>query len=149
MLIDQVKNDLIEAQKERDELRVSTLRLLLTAAKNFAIAKESVNYQPTDDEIISVIQKEVKQRREAIEQFLAGGREELAIKEDKEIAFLEGYLPEQLSEEEVRKIVDDIISKEGASSMTDMGKVMGILYADLKGKADMTLVSKFVREKLS
>ena len=98
---------------------------------------------------MSVIQKEAKQRKDAIEQFKSAGRDELVEKEATELALLEKYLPEQMSEEEITKLVTAAIEKTGAASPSDMGKVMGALMADVKGKADGGLVSKIVREQLA
>ena len=148
-MIDQLQKDLVEAQKAKDELKVSTLRLLLGAVKNFAIAKESASYNPSDEEIVSVIQKEIKQRKESIESYKSGNRQDLADKEGKELEILQAYLPEQMSEEEARKLVDQAISETGASSMQDMGKVMGNLMPKVKGKADGSFVNQIVKEKLS
>ncbi|OGY23169.1 MAG: hypothetical protein A2172_02205 [Candidatus Woykebacteria bacterium RBG_13_40_15] len=148
-MLEKIQKNLIEAQKAKDELKVSTLRLLLGAIKNFAIAKESASYNPSDEEILGVIQKEIKQRKESIESYKAGGRQELADKESKELEILQGYLPEQMGEEEIRKLVDSAVAETSASSMQDMGKVMGVLSPKLKGKADMGLVSGVVKEKLS
>lgn len=147
-MIEKIQEDLIEAQKAKDELKVSTLRLLLGAIKNYAIAKESTSYNPSDEEIAGVVQKEIKQRKESIESYKAGGRQELADKENKELEILQKYLPEQMSEEEIRKLVDGAIAETGASSMQDMGKVMGVLSPTLKGKADIGVVSGIVKEKL-
>jgi uncharacterized protein YqeY len=147
-MLEKIQKDLIEAQKARDELRISTLRLLLGAIKNYAIAKESASYNPSDEEIVGVIQKEIKQRKESIESYKAGNRQELADKESKELEILQPYLPEQMGEEEIRKLVDNAITETGAASIQDMGKVMGVLSLKLKGKADMGVVSSIVKEKL-
>jgi uncharacterized protein YqeY len=148
-MLEKIQKDLVGAQKAKDELKVSTLRLLIGAIKNFAIAKESASYSPSDEEIVSVIQKEIKQRKESIESYKAGNRQELADKESKELEILQKYLPEQMSEEEIRKLIEAAISETGAASMQDMGKVMGVLSPKLKGKADMSVVSSIVKEKLS
>jgi len=147
-MIEKIQENLVEAQKAKDELKVSTLRLLLGAIKNFAIAKESASYNLTDEEIVGVIQKEIKQRKESIESYKAGNRQELADKESKELEILQAYLPEQMSEEEIRKLVELAIAETGASSIAEMGKVMGVLSPKLKGKADMGVVSGIVKEKL-
>ena len=97
---------------------------------------------------MSVVQKEAKQRRDSIEEFTKAGRQELADKEQKELEILQKYLPEQLSEEEIKKLVDEAISQTGASNISDMGKVMGALMPKIKGKADGSLVSKIVKESL-
>ena len=97
---------------------------------------------------MSVVQKEAKQRRDSIEEFTKAGRQELADKEQKELEILQKYLPEQLSEEEIKKLVDEAISQTGASNISDMGNVMGALMPKTKGKADGSLVSKIVKESL-
>jgi uncharacterized protein YqeY len=148
-LSEKIQKDLIEAQKAKNELRVSTLRLLISAIKNFEIAKSGTSYQASDEEIVVVIGKEIKQRKESIEQFKAGGRADLVEKETKELEILQDYLPEQMSEEEVRGLVDTKIKELGAASFSDMGKVMGALSAELKGKADLGLVSQIVKERLT
>jgi uncharacterized protein YqeY len=147
-MIDKIKKDLQEAQKAKEELKVSTLRLLLGAIKNFEIAKQGTSYVASDEEIASVVKKEVRQRKEAIEQFKAGGRNDLVEKETKELEILQKYLPEQLSEEEIQKLVDEKIKETGARSPADIGKVMGVLSGELKGKADMSLVSSIVKRSL-
>ena len=148
MLIDKIKEDLKQAQKARDEIKISTLRLLLGAVKNFEIAKQGTSYAATDQETESVISKEVKQRKEAIEQFKAGGRSDLVEKETKELEILQKYLPEQLSEEEIQKLVDEKIKETGVTSSADIGKVMGVLSQELKGKADLSVVSSLVKRSL-
>ncbi|OGY25409.1 MAG: hypothetical protein A2Z24_02870 [Candidatus Woykebacteria bacterium RBG_16_44_10] len=149
MLKEKIQKDLIGAQRSRDELKVSTLRLLIGAIKNFAIAKESASYAPSDEEILGVVQKEIKQRKESIEQFKVGGRQDLVDKETKEMEILQQYLPEQMSEEKIREFVDQKISELGATTIADTGEVMGALSQELKGKADLSSVSQIVREKLS
>ena len=148
-MLEQIQNDLRESLKNKDEIKVSTLRLLIGAIKNFAIEKESTSYIPTDEEIVEVIRKEAKKRKESIEQFEAGGRNELVEKETKELQILESYLPAQMSEKEVEKIIEQKIQELGATSAAEIGKVMGTLSQELKGKADMGFVSSIVRKKLT
>jgi len=148
-MLEQIQNNLREALKNKDEIKVSTLRLLIGEIKNFAIEKESTSYIPTDEEILEVIRKEAKKRKESIEQFRAGGRNELVDKETKELQILESYLPAQMSEGEVEKIVEQKIQELGATSAAEIGKVMGTLSQELKGKADMGFVSSIARKKLS
>ena len=141
-----VDQHLKEAMKGRDELGVSTLRLLRAAVKN----KEIELIKALDDEgIISVIRKMVKQRQESIEQFLKGNRKDLADKEQKEIHILERYLPKLLDLSEVEKRVQSVIQKLGVTSVKQMGEVMKAVGQDLAGQADMREVSRLVREKLS
>lgn len=144
-LLDQLNSDLLTATKGGDQLVRDTLRMVKTAIKNTEIN----NGKPlTDDEIVTVLSKEVKQRQESITSFVNGGRPELAEKEEQEIAILKKYLPEQLSEEEVTAIVDQAITETGASGASDMGKVMSAIMPKVKGRADGGLVSRLVRERL-
>lgn len=144
-LLDQLNSDLLTATKGGDQLVRDTLRMVKTAIKNTEIN----NGKPlTDDEIVIVLSKEVKQRQESIASFVNGGRPELAEKEEQEIAILKKYLPEQLSEEEVAAIVDQAVTETGASAASDMGKVMSAIMPKVKGRADGGLVSRLVRERL-
>lgn len=145
-LRDKIKSDLKNAQLSRDEVKVSTLRLLLSEVKNKKIAKG----EPlTDEDIISVVQREVKKRKEAAAGFRSGGREESAVKEESEAKVLEGYLPAQMNNEELTKLVQESINEVGAGSMADMGKVMGVVMGKVKGRADGSQISGIVKEKLS
>lgn len=144
-LIDQINQDLLQATKSGDVMVRDTLRIVKTAIKNSEINK---GHTLSDEEAIEVIAKEVKQRVEAVESFTSGNRPELAAKEEAEMAVLKRYLPEQLSEEQVRALVEEAIATSGATSPADMGKVMGALMPKTKGKADGSLVSRLVREKL-
>lgn len=146
MLLDQLQTDLKNAQLSRDEIKVSTLRLLLSEIKNAEISKGGIL---SDEDIIPIVQKEVKKRKEAAEAFRSGGREEAAGKEETELKILESYLPSQLSNEELTKLVEDTINEVGASSIADMGKVMGAVMGKTKGQADGGVVSALVKEKLS
>ncbi len=145
-MVDKIQVDLKQAQFSRDEVKVSTLRLLLSEIKNAEIAKgESLG----DPDIVSIVQKEVKKRKEAAIGFRFGGREEQAKKEEAESLILEGYLPAQLQLEELTKIVESSITELGANSIQDMGKVIGAVMAKVKGQADGGVVSALVKEKLS
>ena len=146
MNLNQIRDDLNQAQLSRDEIKVSTLRILLSEIKNSEIAKGN---PLSDEDIIAVIQKEVKKRKEAIAAFRSGSREEQAQKEEAESKVLEGYLPVQLQLEELTKIVQDTINEVGAAGILDMGKVMGAIMGKIKGQADGTIVSNLVKEKLS
>lgn len=148
MLKQDLKDELKQAMLAKDELKTSVLRMLLSSLSYLEIQKGK-DYEANDEDVLSVIQKEVKQRNDSIEQFKSAGRNELAEKEEKELEFLKKYLPEQISEDEIRKLVTEAISQTNASSIKDMGKVMGALMPKVKGKADGNLVSKIVREKLA
>ena len=159
-LWEKINSDFKEAYKAKDETLVSTLRLLLAAIKNKEVEKRTKlsKSEPiekleelsklSDEEIISVVFSEVKRRKEAAEQYKQGGREELARKEEQEMKILSFYMPEQLGEEEIKKLVQEAIKKTGASGLPDLGKVMGALMPQVKGKADGNLVNKIVREEL-
>ena len=149
MLKDKVQEDLKQAMIAKDELRLSTIRMLKSAIQYHEIQKGGAGYEATDEDVIEVIGREVKKRNEAIELYKKGGREELAQKEEKELEILKTYLPEQMSEDEIRKLVDEAIFSTDASSMQDMGKVMGALIPKVKGRADATLVSNLVHEQLA
>ncbi|MBI2086013.1 GatB/YqeY domain-containing protein [Candidatus Daviesbacteria bacterium] len=144
-MLDKIQSDLKQAQLARDEIKVSTLRLLLSEIKNAEIAKGNSLAQ---QDIISVIQKEVKKRKEAANAFRFGGREESAVKEESELKVLEQYLPAQISTEELTKIVEESINEQGATSIQDMGKVIGAVMGKVKGQTDGGAVSALVKEKL-
>jgi uncharacterized protein len=144
----QLKEELKQSMLARDAEKTSTLRMVISALGYYEIEKGGAGYEATEEDIEAVLQKQAKQRRDSIEQFKAGGRDELAEKETKELTLIESYLPEQMSEEEVGKLVEEAIKQTGATTAADMGKVMGALMPKVKGKADGTLVSRLVREKL-
>lgn len=141
----QINQDFISAMKNKETQKVSVLRMLKSALKNKEIElKKSL----TDQEAGEIVVKEVKQRKDSIEEFTRGDRPELAQKEKSEITVLEKYMPKQLSEAEIGKIVDEAISKISACTPSDMGKVMAVIMPKLKEKVDGSLVSKMVKEKL-
>jgi len=129
----------------RDKVKVSTLRLLVSEIHNAEI-KQGVL---TDQDLISVIQREVKKRREAAEGFRKGGREDSAQKEESEAKILQGYLPSQMTDEELTAVVEQAITEVGANSVSDMGKVMGAIMGKVAGQADGTRVSTIVKERLT
>jgi len=133
----------------RNELKTSVLRMLLSAINYYEIEKGGAGYQATEEDILTVTQNQAKQRRDSIEQFKTAGRQELVDKETKELEFLSVYLPQQMSEEEITKLVKEAITQTGATSMADMGKLMGALMPKVKGKADGNLVSSIVKQNLS
>lgn len=145
-LEEKLKADLKEAMLARDEKRVGVLRLLLSEL-NYAKIQKGDAFRGTED-IIGVIHKAVKQRKESIDSFKKGGREDLASLEQAELEILQAYLPEQMSDEELTKIVDEAINKTGATSMADMGKVIGLVLGAVGGKADGARVSGIVKERL-
>ena len=149
MLKHQLQEELKQAMLARDALKTSVLRMLLSAINYYEINKGGAGYEATNEDVLSVIQKEVKQRRDSIEQFQKGNRQDLVDKETKELELLKQYLPQQMSEEEVKKLAIEEIRQTGSQSIQNMGKVMKTLMPKLKGKADGGLVSKIVKESLS
>lgn len=144
----QLKDELKNSMLAKDEVKTSVLRMLLSALNYYEINKGGAGYEATDEDVLTVIQKEAKQRNDSIEQFKNANRQELVDKETKELEILKAYLPEQMSEDEIKKLVVEAIAQTGAKSIADMGKVMGALMPKTKGKADGGLVSKIVKEKL-
>ncbi|OGH11646.1 MAG: hypothetical protein A3B38_02930 [Candidatus Levybacteria bacterium RIFCSPLOWO2_01_FULL_36_13] len=144
-----LQNKLKDSMLAKDELKTSVLRILLSAINYYEIQKGGAGYSATDEDVLSVIGSQAKQRRDSIAEFEKAQRLELAEKEKKELEILQEYLPEQMGEDEVIRIIEQTISETRASSITDMGKVMGALGPKLKGKADMGMVSQIVREKLN
>lgn len=149
MLKQQLKDQLKEAMLAKDELKTAVIRFVLSGITYYEINKGGAGYEATDEDVMAVISKEIKQRKDSIEQFEKANRHDLADKEKAELAVLESYLPEQMSEEEVKKYVDEAVTTTGATSPQDMGKVMAALMPKVKGKADGSLVSKLVKEALS
>ena len=131
---------------DKKDLERDTIRMFLAEVQRFEIdSKEEAD----DAKALQIINKMIKQRNDSISQFKSGGRDDLAAKEEKEVQILSKYKPEQLNEEEVINKVKEAIESSGASSMQDMGKVMGILNSSLAGSADMGMVSKIVKEELA
>lgn len=145
-LKDQLTSDMKEAMKSKQTERLSTIRQLRSAIKNKEI---DLKQELDDDAVIGVIGTLVKQRREAAQMYRDNQRPELAAKEEAELAVLQDYLPAQLSEAELRKIVAAVIAETGVSSIKDLGKVMPLVIARTKGAADGKLVSQLVREQLA
>lgn len=143
---DRIKEDLKQAQLQKDDLKVSTLRLLLSEIHNLRIAKGDVL---EDKDIILVLQREIKKRKEAALGFRAGGREDQAKKEEAETSLLQEYLPAQLSNEELTNIVDAAINELTAKSLADMGQVMGKVLSQVGQSAEVARVSEIVRSKLN
>jgi uncharacterized protein len=138
--------DMKAAMRAKDKLKLGTIRMLLAAVKQREIDER---IELTDSAILTVINKMIKQRRDASEQFSNAQRQELADKEDAEIIVLQDYLPQQLTADEVQSAIKDAISKTGATSMKDMGKVMGLLKSELEGRTDMGKVSGHVKTQLT
>ncbi|MBN2167908.1 MAG: GatB/YqeY domain-containing protein [Actinobacteria bacterium] len=142
---DKLVSDMKESMKSGEKLRLTTIRMILAGMKNERIAKgEDLSV----DDVLTVLGREARKRREAIVEFEKAGREELVAKESEELKIIESYLPEQMSEEEVESVVREVISDVGASSRKDMGKVMGAVIPKVKGKADGRLVNETVMKFL-
>ncbi|HEX5827428.1 MAG TPA: GatB/YqeY domain-containing protein [Candidatus Limnocylindrales bacterium] len=145
-LRERLHDDTTAAMRSGDSLRRDVLRMAQNAIYNIEKARKVTL---TEDEVIGVLAKEVKTRRESVEAFRNGGREDLASKEEAEIAILQDYLPQALSEDEVRALVDEAVAATGAASARDMGKVMGWLSPKIRGRADGKLVSGLVAQALA
>ncbi|MDP9820996.1 GatB/YqeY domain-containing protein [Nocardioides massiliensis] len=149
-LKDRLRTDLTASIKARDELRSSTLRMVLTAITNAEVAGKTQR-ELTDEDVVTVLSSEAKKRREAAVAFEEGGRTEAAAKERAEAEILADYLPEQLSEDEVRALISETIESTGAAAdgMRAMGKVMGALQPKVKGRADGAFVAAEVKRQLA
>ena len=145
-LLSDIKQDLKQAMLDKNDLERDTIRMFLAEVQRFEIDSKK---EADDAKAIQIINKMIKQRNDSISQFKSGGRDDLAAKEEKEVQILSKYKPEQLNEEEVINKVKEAIESSGASSMQDMGKVMGVLNSSLAGSADMGMVSKIVKEELA
>lgn len=143
-----LQSDLTDAIRERDGVRSSTLRMVLTAVSNAEVAGKE-HRDLTDDEVMAVVVKEAKKRREAADAFIGAGRTELAEKEQAELACLEGYLPTQLSDEEIDAVVAEAVAATGASGMKDMGKVMGVVKPKIGDQAEGGRVAAAVKKALA
>ncbi len=151
-LKEKITADLKDAMRAKDNVRRDTLRLIDSAIKNVEIEKRSASRRSEtglgDEEVLEVIGRAVKQRLDSIRQFTDGGRKDLAEKEQIELDIIMPYLPAQLSEDEIRATVKEVIASFGAASKADIGKVMGQAMGRMKGKADGNLVKKIVEEYL-
>lgn len=145
-ILQEINTDLKQAMREQDVLTRDTLRMLVAEIKRYEIDnKTSAN----EEDILKIIKKMLKQRKDSIEQFTAGNRQDLADKEKAEIRVIDKYMPELMSEDAIKEIVTKVIADSGANGPQDMGKVMGQIKSALSGPADMGLVSKLVKEQLS
>ena len=145
-LLDTINQDLKAAMLSKDVIVRDTLRMLIADIKRFEIDER---VEADDTKVSDLINKNVKQRRDSIAQFKSGGREDLVATEEEQLNVILKYLPEQLSEKEIQKLVQDGIAAVSAESMKDMGKLMGHLKPIFEGKADMSIVSKLAKELLS
>jgi uncharacterized protein YqeY len=144
--IEEIEEEIKDAMKARDGERRDALRLILNALKN---SEKELQRPLSEDEELQVLQRERKRRVEAAEAFRNGGREEQAESEERELAILEEFMPAPLSEDEIEDIVDDAIAEVGATSMADLGRVMADVMPQIAGRADGSVVSQIVREKLA
>jgi uncharacterized protein len=144
--IAEIEGEIKEAMRARDAERRDALRLILNALKG---SEKELMRPLTEDEELQVLQRERKRRVEAAEAFRSGGREEQAASEERELAILEEFMPAPLSEDEIEEIVDDVIAEVGATSMADLGRVMADVMPQIAGRADGSVVSQLVREKLA
>jgi len=141
-----ITDDIKSAMKAKDKQALKAVRMILEAIKQKEIDER---IELDDTQVMTVIQKMVKQRKDSISQFSDAGRSDLVEIEEAELETINNYMPEQLSDEEVTSVVDKAINDSGANSMKDMGKLMGMLKAQLQGKADMSLVSQLIKSRLS
>jgi uncharacterized protein YqeY len=145
-LKERLKEDMKAALKAKDKVKLSTIRMIQSLIKNAEIEKRG---ELTDEEIVQLLMKYAKQRKESIELYQKGGRQDLVEKEKAELAVVESYLPKQMSEEEVRALVEEAIRESGATSPKDLGKVMKLVMPKVKGRADGSLVNRIAKELLS
>ncbi len=144
-MVEKLNKDMIEAMKEKDKDRLSVIRMVKAALKQEEIDhKKEIN----DDLLIEIVNKQIKMRKDSISEFEKAGRNDLKEKTQAEIDILMNYLPEQLSHEEIVKIIDEIFAEVKPSSIKEMGRVMGVASEKMKGKADMKEVSAIIKEKL-
>lgn len=145
MLRDKIAEDMRAAMKAREQTTLETLRMVITSMKNLQVER---GHELSDDEVMEVLGREAKRRRESIEAFTAGARAELADREAAQLKVLEAYLPEKLSDDELASLVEEAIAETGASSAKEMGLVMKALMPKVKGRADGTAVSAAVKARL-
>ncbi len=145
-LKEKITEDMKSAMRAGEKERLATIRMILAAIKQREVDER---IQLDDSQVLAAVEKMIKQRKEAIAQFESGGRADLVAKESAEIAILQGYLPAQLSEAEIGSLIAAAIASTGASSIKDMGKVMGVVKAQAQGRADMGKVSALIKQKLS
>ena len=146
MFKEKLTEEMKDFLKNKDTEKVTLLRMLLSAFQNEAIAKKKQEEGLNEDEELQILKREVKKRKDSIKQYTSGGREDLAEKEKQELEFIQKYLPEEMSEEEVKKIVKEVITSIGEVAPSQFGQIMNQVMAKTKGQADGGLVSKIVRE---
>jgi uncharacterized protein YqeY len=149
VLRDKINEDLKTAMKAKDERRVSTLRMANAAIKNADIEARGLGKAVSEDDLLGLLQKMIKQRQESVELYEKGGRVELAEQERAEIAIIQGFLPQQLAELEMQGAIAEVIKQEGAASVKDMGRVMAALKAAYAGRMDFARASGIVKGMLA
>ena len=140
-----IQDDVIAAMRARDKPRLSALRLVTAAIKQLEVDSRT---ELDDPDVLTVLEKMLKQRRDSLQQYSDAGRQDLADQESYEIAVIEAYMPEALPAEELEALIDAAVAETGATSMRDMGKVMGLLKSQVQGRADLGAVSGTVKQKL-
>jgi uncharacterized protein len=145
-LKERITEDMKSAMRAGEKERLGTIRMVLAAIKQREVDERIVL---DDGQVLAVVEKMIKQRKEAITQFASGGRADLVAKETAEIGLLQGYLPAQMSDAEIEAVIAEAIAATGAASIKDMGKVMGLVKAKAQGRADMGAVSSRIKQKLS
>lgn len=148
-LNNQLKSDLKEAMRAKDELRLSVLRMLSASITNKSIELLKKDEGLSDEEILDVVKSEVKKRKDAVEEYKKGGRQDLSAKEEKEMNILISYLPPELSNEEIRRAIEEGVRETGASGPQDFGKVMKVIMPALKGKVSGDRVATLLKERLN
>lgn len=142
----QITDDVKQAMRAKDKPKLAVLRLITAAIKQIEVDQR---IELNDDQVVNVLEKMLKQRKDSISQFESAGRNDLKDIEVFEVGIIKTYMPEQLSEAEISTLIEQAIADSGANSMKDMGKVMGVLKSQLSGRADMGNVSKIIKSKLS
>lgn len=145
-LKEKINADLLSAMKAKEEIKLGALRMLKASIMKFEVSGDK-KMEATDENVLQIIGKEVKQRKDSIEAYRKGSREDLAVKEEAEMKILQMYLPEQMSEDELKTLISRTISQTGAT-VKDFGKIMGTVMAQAKGKADGQMVTRLVKEVL-
>ena len=145
-LLERLNNDMKQAMKNKEKDKLSVIRMLKASIQNEAL---KLRQDLTDDEELTVLSRELKQRKDSLQEFENAGRSDLVDKVRTELVYVEAYMPQQLSEEDISKIVNETILEVNATSKADMGRVMGALMPKVKGKADGSLVNKLVQQQLS
>ena len=145
-LLAQIKESMKEAMRAKEKVRLSTIRMLLAQVKQVEVDERK---ELNDADVLAILDKMIKQRRDSISQFESAGRQELADNEKAEIEALQEFMPQALTDDEIAQMIEAAIAESGAESMRDMGKVMGVLKPQMQGRADMGAVSGLVKAKLN